>query len=453
MPYFPAYLDLVDKRVLLTGIGSQLGARLATLRRAGAKVRVVAPIPPAGPAEEWHSREFCPNDLDDVGLAISVSSQPEEQEAVAREARLRAIPVNILDRPDLSTFMIPAVVERGEVVIGISTGGVSPSLAKRVQAEIEKLLPQRLTELARFAASFRDGVRLKLTDPEERRSFWRRTLEGPIADLVLAGETTRAREAMLRTLNTPAPRELGVVYLVGAGPGDPDLLTLAAYRALQAADIVLHDELVSDEILALVRKDAEVVSVGRRNGDHRQSQSETNRRLVVEAKASRRVVRLKSGDPFIFGRGGEELDHCRRQGVKAVVVPGVTAALGCAAYAGVPLTHRDAASTLVLMTGHRKSEEAASEPEQETIAVYMALSNVAAVAERLKRRGLHGGVPIAIIENGTRADERATYGVLADLPELATRHKNGGAALLLVGETVRLAPAWSPLQETWSAAW
>jgi len=342
------------------------------------------------------------------------------------------------------------VIERGDMVIGISSGGVSPLLARRIRARLEALLPARLSDLARFAASFRDAVKARISGADDRRRFWERVLDGPVADLVLAGDDTKARETMLGILNRAQPEPEGVVHLVGAGPGDPELLTLAAFRALQQADIVLYDALVGPDILAHARREAELVPVGRRKGDHRHSQDETNRRMVAEARAGRRVVRLKGGDPYVFGRGGEERDHCRAHGVKVVGVPGITAALGCAADAGIPLTHRDDSAAITVLTGHRRKDRDAAPGE--TVVVYMANSNVDEVGARLRERGFDDESPVAIVENGTRPDVRVSTGVLADLPALAARHAGGGPTLLVAGEVVRHADAWIEPEQR-SVAW
>jgi uroporphyrin-III C-methyltransferase/precorrin-2 dehydrogenase/sirohydrochlorin ferrochelatase len=375
-------------------------------------------------------------------------------EGVSARARARNIPVNVVDRPDLSTFVVPAVVDRGDVVVAIGTGGASPVLARRVRAWIEAVLPSRIGELAALLRRYRQrfaAVRHKSVSP---RRFWERVVDGPIAQAVLAGRTHAAEAALTRAINESALPQQGaqdgmkggIVYLVGAGPGDPDLLTLRALQVLQSADVVLYDDLVGEAVLDRTRRDAERVFVGKRKGQPGIGQDEINRRMVEAARCGRTVVRLKGGDPFIFGRGGEELDHLRQANITTVVVPGVTAALGCAAEAGLPLTYRNEATRLTFVTAHRAEEAAATDwstlaDPQTTVVVYMGLASAQAVRDGLIAAGRAANTPAGVLARGTRPDTKAVVGTLADLPVLA-QQAGEGPALLVIGEVVARCDAW-----------
>jgi uroporphyrin-III C-methyltransferase/precorrin-2 dehydrogenase/sirohydrochlorin ferrochelatase len=315
-----------------------------------------------------------------------------------------------------------------------------------LRARIEAALPARLDELAKFAGAFRSAVQGVIGTTQGRRRFWERVIDGPIGDAVLAGKGDSARSQMLSSLNGEQPNSdgQGAVYIVGAGPGDPDLLTLRALRLMQHADVVLYDELVGREVLDYVRRDAERIYVGKSKANHSKSQEAINALLVEHAKLGKRVLRLKGGDPFVFGRGGEELEAVRRNGIEAIVVPGITAALGCAAAAGIPLTHRDLASAVTFVTGHARNGEPVADWQalaraDHTIVVYMGLSSAGTVASRLTEAGLDTGTPVAIIERGTRPDQKVTVGSLAELPKLAAGHAMGGPALIIIGKVAALA--------------
>jgi uroporphyrin-III C-methyltransferase/precorrin-2 dehydrogenase/sirohydrochlorin ferrochelatase len=358
------------------------------------------------------------------------------------------MPVNVVDRPDLSSFIMPAIVERDPVVIGISTGGAAPLLARRIRATIEALLPARLGRLVRFAESFRGSVQATIPDARARLRFWERFFEGPLAGAVLAGDESTAREQMLSLVNRPqaAPRPAGVVHIVGAGPGDPDLLTLRALRLMQQADVVVYDKLVGPEILDYARRDAERIYVGKSKGNHARTQDQINELLVVHARTGKRVLRLKGGDPFIFGRGGEEREHLRRAGVRVEVVPGITAATGCAAATGIPLTHRDHAAAATFVTGHGRNGEpdldwAALARIRHTLVIYMGVSTAGRTAARLIEHGMAPDTPVAVVENGTLESQKTAIGTLAHLGALVAEHGIAGPAIIVVGEVVREADA------------
>ena len=455
MDNLPLFFRLRARPVLLVGAGAAAEAKARLLLAAGAEVCVVAPRGVAAFDDwagqgvlRWRRRSFEPADADGMTLVIGAVGNIDTDTAVATAARAAGVPVNIVDRPALSSFIVPAIVDRSPVTIGISTNGTSPVLARRLRERIETLLPANLGRLARFLDSFRGAVKAKVDGFDARRRLWEEIVDGPIARDVLAGRETDAREAMLSRINRRHPDipAQGHVDIVGAGPGDPELLTLKALRALQDADIVIYDRLIGDGILDLVRRDAERIYVGKARSNHAVPQDEINTLLVSHARAGRRVVRLKGGDPFVFGRGGEELEQLRAAGISAAVIPGITAATGCAASAGLPLTHRDHASAVTFVTGHGVDGEpdvdwAALARPRHTLVVYMGATRAGSLAARLIDHGRAPETPIAIIENGTRADERIITGTLATIPALVRSARVGAPALIVIGEVAALADA------------
>jgi uroporphyrin-III C-methyltransferase/precorrin-2 dehydrogenase/sirohydrochlorin ferrochelatase len=448
MHSFPGFLNLQDRLVLVTGGGEHAARKIRLLARAGARIRVVAndlnpeifSLVAEGAAE--HHAAFSPESLDGVRLVISAYGDARD-EAVAEAAQQRGLLVNVVDRADLSDFTVPAIVERGDITIGISSNGTAPLLLGRIRAQIEALLPARLGDVAALAGEFRGTVARVIGDAAKRKRFWQRVFDGPVAARALAGDRAGARAALMSELNSQQDELLGQITLVGAGPGDPDLLTIAAQRALMDADIVLYDALVSPEILDRVRRDAERVSVGKRKGKHSIGQDEINALLAEHATAGKRVVRLKAGDPFIFGRGGEEMDYLKERGIAVSVIPGITAALGCAAAAGIPLTHRELSHGISLVSGQLKDGEenfawADRAVTGETVVVYMGLSQAAHIRDRLIAAGASPALPVALIENGTRADQQVSAGSLYTLPALATQHGDG-PVLLIIGKVAAYA--------------
>src|SRR5215510_15077028 len=396
MRFLPVFLDLQSGVVVLVGSGEPALSKLRLLDAAGARVRWYAgggDVEPAGIAGLRDGR-VTPGigdprcaDWSDV-IAVVVAAGALLDADIASCARALRIPVNVVDRPDLSTFIVPAIVDRGDVVVAIGTGGAAPVLARRLRARIEALLPQRIGYLASLMGKYRARLNAAITSLADRRRFWEQVIDGPIGRAVLAGQP-HGEALLAEAIDNGAPaKRVGTVHLVGAGPGDPDLLTLRALQALQGADIVFYDELVTAGILDRARRDAERVFVGKRRGEPGIGQDEINRRLVEAARSGRNVVRLKGGDPFIFGRGGEELEHLRKANIPVVVVPGITAALGCAAEAGLPLTYRNEASRLVFVTAHRADDAAATDwsalaDPQTTLVVYMGLASAAAIRDGL----------------------------------------------------------------------
>ena len=460
MDYFPVFLDLKGRRVLIVGGGEAATRKLRLLQKAGAHVAVVArrvsdEIERSG--AKLTRRGFVAGDVLGHTIVFAASEDHDLDDRVAEAASARGIPYNVVDRAESSSFILPAIVERDPVVIAISSGGAAPVLARRLREAIERLLPTRLGRLARFADGFRGAIKGLLPDSTQRRRFWERFFDSPVAEAVLAGNEGKAREGMLTLVNRRAadPCEPGMVHLVGAGPGSPDLLTLRALQVMQRADVVVYDRLVGLQILDLVRRDAERLYVGKAAGRHSLPQDEINALLARLAGEGKRVVRLKGGDPFIFGRGGEELAYLRGRAIATEVVPGITAALGCAASVGLSLTHRDHAQVLNLVSAESKNGEpeidwaSLAQPRQ-TLAIYMGVGAAGRIAQRLIGSGLAGATPVAVVENGTLPDQRGVVGRLDGLKALIRESGIAGPAIIFVGEAARavkgeiaVAPRWA----------
>ncbi len=459
MRSFPLFLKLQERSVLLAGNGDAAAAKLRLLVAAGARVRVFADAPTAelrAAVRElgvsWNAAPVTSADLRHVELVFGAYGDDAADAALSDLARSVGKLVNIVDRPELSDFTMPAIVDRGEIVVAVSTHGASPVLAQRVRAAIESVLPPALGRLARFAQRFRSAIQARIDDNPSRRRFWDQVLSGPIGQAVLAGDERRAARDLIRAVNRHEPKaETGHVSLVGAGPGDPELLTLRAARALREADVIVYDKLVDPSVLDYARREARRIYVGKSKGDHTLPQNEINALLIAEAKAGRHVVRLKGGDPFVFGRGGEEMDTLVAANVRVDVVPGITAATGCAAYAGLPLTHRDHASSVTFVSGHSRdglAKDGIAELDwqslangRQTIVVYMGLSVAGEIAGKLIGAGLSAATPIAIIENGTRWDQRVVKGELSQITALVRDHGIAAPSLLVIGEVTRAAEA------------
>jgi uroporphyrin-III C-methyltransferase / precorrin-2 dehydrogenase / sirohydrochlorin ferrochelatase len=458
MRFLPVFLDTCAGVVILVGSGESARGKLRLLRAAGAHVRWFSRdvdvaeemLTLSGPGRlEISFGDPLKADLADAVAVVSAAGDALDAQIAAR-ARRHRIPVNVVDRPELSTFIFPAVVDRGEVVVAIGTGGASPVLARRLRELIEALLPTRIGELAQLIGRHRRRFAAVPRALSPRR-FWENIIAGPIAEAVLAGRSDEAEARLVAAIDGDGARgssagKAETVFLVGAGPGDPDLLTLRALHALADADVVFYDELVTAAVLDRARRDAEQVFVGKRRGEAGIGQDEINRRLVAAARAGRRVVRLKGGDPFIFGRGGEELEYLRAAGVPVVVVPGVTAALGCAAEAGLPLTFRNEAGKLAFITAQRAEEAAAIDwssltDRQTTLVVYMGLASAAAVRDGLIAAGRDGETPAAVLARGTRPDSQAAVGRLDELAALASE-VGEGPAILVIGEVVARSTPW-----------
>ena len=450
MAHFPVFFDLSDRAALVVGGGELAARKIRLLRKTGARVTVVAPhvnaeiaglIADGGVAHR--SRGFVAGDVIGHAIVIAASGLEWVDGRVSEAARQAGIPVNAVDRRELSDFIVPAIIDRDPIVVAVSSGGTAPVLARRLRERIEAMLPSRLGDLARFAERFRSTV-AAVVPSAARRRFWENFFAGPVAGQVLAGSARSAREAMLGLVNAQTRIEAGSVAIVGAGPGDPDLLTLRALRLLQDADVIVHDRLVGEGVLELARRDAERIFVGKARGNHSLSQDGINALLAARAQAGQRVVRLKGGDPFVFGRGGEEVEHLRARGIAVEVVAGITAATGCAAAAGLPLTHRDMAQSVTFVTAHARDGEpqldwrALATPRQ-TLVVYMGVAVADRLASRLIEHGLSADTPVAVIENGTLPTQRVVTGTLRDLGLLITERGIAGPAALVIGEVARLA--------------
>jgi uroporphyrin-III C-methyltransferase/precorrin-2 dehydrogenase/sirohydrochlorin ferrochelatase len=444
--HLPLFFDLAGRRVVVVGEGAAADRRADLVRSAGADVQRI------------DSATIQTSDFRGAVAAFIATGDADRDAAAQRAAKSAGVPVNVADRPALCDFILPAIVDRDEIVVAVSTGGASPTLATLLRGRIEAALPERLGAVARLAATFRAQVAALIAEPARRRAFFRRLVEGPAARLALAGDDAGARRVALGELDA-ARRHMaptGIAHIVGAGPGDPDLLTLRAAQLLQEADVILHDDLVPPAILARARRDAEMVAVGKRalkrNGGRASwAQADINAELVRRVRAGQTVVRLKAGDPFVFGRGGEEIEALREAGLPVAVVPGITAALGCAASAGIPLTHRRIASAVTFVSGHSAAENQGTGREVQwpalaaqghTLAIYMGATEAASVRDRLLGAGADPNTPVAIVENGTRPDERVSLGRLADLARLAVPHNargDAGPSLIIVGDVAALA--------------
>jgi len=449
MRLFPAFFYTDNAHVTVFGGGEEARRKVRLLAKTTAQITVIidTEIDP-GFAQEFAGRiTIAPRDmagqaLDRSKFAIIACRTQENCDQSIIWAREYGIPINVVDQPEECDFTVPSILERGEIVAAVGSGGAAPVLAKRVRTSLEALMPQNMGPLSEIARDFRPRVFEALDDSTKRRQFWETALNGAPADLALDGKFDEAKAAMETLLQeTVAPADtMGAVHIVGAGPGDPELLTLKAFRLIQNADIVFHDRLVSDEIMDLVRRDATRVSVGKAKANHSVPQAEIHDLMIKAVQDGQRVVRLKGGDPFVFGRGGEEVEALRGAGIEASVVPGISAALGCAASAGLPLTHRDHAQTLTFVTGHAKSGDvpdldwqALAKPAQ-TVVVFMGVGTAPKISENLIRAGRAASTPVAVLENGTRPDEIRVFGTLAELPQLIERAGIKGPALLVIGE-------------------
>ncbi|RVT99248.1 uroporphyrinogen-III C-methyltransferase [Rhodovarius crocodyli] len=427
MRHFPAFLKLDGRTVLVLGLGEVSDRKAEPLAAAGAVLRRAA--------------RFTPELLDGCALAVGADAPEAELFALSEAAQARGIPVNIVDRPELCSFIMPAIIERDDVTVAVSTGGAAPVLARMIRSRIEAALPPMIGRVAALGEKFQAAVRARLPNLPARRAFLERAFSGRPAELAQAGRQAEAEAAFAEQLESADVTPPGMVYLVGGGPGAADLLTLRAQRLLGEADVIVHDKLVGEAVMAMARRDAERIFVGKSRANHCLPQEEINRLLVRLARQGKRVVRLKGGDPFVFGRGGEEAQELAREGVAFEVVPGVTAALACAAQAGIPLTHRGVARVLTFVTGHTKEgrldlDFAALARPGQTLAIYMGITTMPQLLEGLTSHGLPAATPAALIERGGTPDQRELRGPLAQLVAQAPGWVAGGPALLVIGEAV-----------------
>lgn len=450
MEFLPLFHNLKRQTVLVVGGGEIALRKARLLSEAGAVLRVVAPEVEAQLVELVEQgggrllvRGYAPEDLNDCVLAIAATDDEALNERVSQDARVRGLPVNVVDSPQLCSVIFPAIVDRSPLVIAVSSGGDAPVLARLIRARIETWIPAVYGQLAGLAKRFRAQVKASLPDVQQRRVFWEEVFDGPVAERALAGQMHEAEHMLQGKLDGALPKALGEVYLVGAGPGDPDLLTFRALRLMQQADVVLYDRLVAPAILDLCRRDADRIYVGKRRAEHAVPQQEINQLLVSLAKAGKRVLRLKGGDPFIFGRGGEEIEELAAHSVPFQVVPGITAASGCAAYAGIPLTHRDYAQSVRFVTGHLKDGScdlpwAELVAPSQTLVFYMGLVGLPVICQQLTAHGRADSTPVALIQQGTTHNQRVFTGTLADLPARVANEQVQAPTLVIVGEVVQL---------------
>ncbi|WP_339329971.1 siroheme synthase CysG [Aeromonas hydrophila] len=454
MDYLPIFCRLDNKSVLLVGGGEVAERKARLLLDAGAQLTVVAPeLDPelaelaANGSIEWLAGEFAPQQLTGKWLVVAATDRREVNALVYQSANQARIFANVVDDPKRSSFIMPSIIDRSPLMVAISSGGKAPVLARLLREKLEALLPQHLGAVAAFAGSLRERVKARFASMGERRRFWERLLGADRLGQALARGDSASANQLADSLFADESQTGGEVVLVGAGPGDPGLLTLHALRQMQQADVVVYDRLVSDEVMALVRRDAKRIFVGKQAGNHCVPQEGINQLLLDEAKKGQRVVRLKGGDPFIFGRGGEELETLVGSGIGFQVVPGITAASGCAAYAGIPLTHRDHAQSVRFVTAHGKGGAQDLDwpllaKDKQTLVFYMGLSSCATIREQLLTHGKAGDTPVALIERGTQPSQRVIRGTLDQLPELAVGVES--PALIMVGSVVTLADqlAW-----------
>jgi uroporphyrin-III C-methyltransferase/precorrin-2 dehydrogenase/sirohydrochlorin ferrochelatase len=452
MKQLPIFLTIRHKACLVVGAGSIAARKIGLLLKAGADVSVVASEIGSEVSELEKQgaircllRNYEPTDLKGIKLVIAATNNAQLNADISIMAQAENILVNVVDNPELCSFLMPSIIDRNPIQIAISTGGASPVLARLIRSKLEASIPSAYGELAKLVENYRTKVKQAFANVDLRRRFWESVLEGPVSEFALSGRMNEA-ETMLSELIQSAdsdPEYQGEVYLVGAGPGDPDLLTFKALRLMQKCDVVVYDRLVSEPIMALVRRDAEKIYAGKASANHSISQENINQLLVRLAKQGKRVLRLKGGDPFVFGRGGEEIGELIEDDIEFQVVPGITAASGCTTYAGIPLTHRDHSQACIFVTGHRKVDGddlnwAMLSHANQTVVFYMGLDNVQRICDALKKHGRHENTPAALIEKGTTPDQRVLVGDLNTLPDLVKNNNVRAPTLIVVGEVVDL---------------
>ncbi|WP_198243523.1 siroheme synthase CysG [methane-oxidizing endosymbiont of Gigantopelta aegis] len=451
MDYFPLFLKLKQKDCLVIGGGEVAARKIDLLRRAEAKITVIAEnfsasvqTLAAKKSVTLIKKTFADTDLDKQFLIVCATNDRPLNQHIATLAKQRGILINVVDNPDLCSFIFPAIIDRSPIIAAVSSGGASPVLARLLRAKIESLIAPGYGKLARLAEKYRSKVKQHFKIPAQRRIFWEQVLQGEIAERVFQGQESQAEQRIQALLNQqPEQSIVGEVYLVGAGPGDPDLLTLRALRLMQQADVVVYDRLVSPKILDMTRRDSEKIYVGKQRNNHSLPQESINDLLARLALAGKRVVRLKGGDPFIFGRGGEEMETLISKKIPFQVVPGITAASGCASYAGIPLTHRDHAQSCTFVTGHLKDGSINLNWQQlatsnQTIVIYMGLVGLAQICQSLIEHGCPKTHPIAIIQQGTTDNQRVITGTLATLPDKIKYEALTAPTLIIIGTVVTL---------------
>ncbi len=456
MEFLPVFLNVRGTRCLIVGGGEIAYRKAVLLDRAGAQLLVVAPEISQQLQDLLRQgnglvqqRDFLESDLDAVLLVVAATDDEALNAHVSALAQKRGLQVNVVDRPELCTFIVPAIVDRSPVVIAISSSGSSPILTRQLKEKLETVIPGSYGRLAELLRGYRAEVKHTISDFTKRSRFWERVLSGPMPEMVFSGKEEEARSYLDQALAGAEDLPVqGEVYLVGAGPGDPELLTLKALRLMYEADVVLYDRLVSKEILQKVRPDAEKIHVGKQRADHTVPQEQINAMLVRLAREGKKVLRLKGGDPFIFGRGGEEIDQLAEAGIPFQVIPGITAASGCACYAGIPLTHRDYSQSVRFVTGHLKEgsveldwDQLAS--EHQTVVFYMGLVGLENICEQLMIHGMSRDMPIALIQQGTTQNQKVVTGTLETMAEIVKAANVQPPTLIIVGRVVKLQRQYS----------
>jgi len=451
MELLPIFLNIKNRRCVIVGGGEVAYRKASLLAKAGASLCIVAEQVSdelQALCEEHggiiHHQAFEASILQNAVLIVAATNDLNINQQVSAFAKENSIPVNVVDQPDLCTFIMPSIVDRSPVLIAISSGATSPVLTRKLKELNETMIPARIDRLATLLGSYRTRVKQQINDFSQRIRFWEDLLDSEVPELVYSGQDEAADKLIQQRLESSKTHTAsGEVYLVGAGPGDPDLLTLRALRLMHKADVVLYDRLVSEEIMSKLRPDAEKIHVGKAKSDHTVPQESINQMLVRLAREGKKVLRLKGGDPFIFGRGGEELETLAASNIPFQVVPGITAASGCASYAGIPLTHRDYSQSVRFVTGHTKEGAVQLDWEmlvrgQQTLVFYMGLSGLKIICDKLVRHGMTPSTPIALIQQGTTRTQNVLVGDLSTMPGLVESNEIKAPTIIIVGEVVRL---------------
>ncbi len=450
MDFLPLFFNINNASTLVVGNGDSAARKVELLLKAGAKVNLCADRPVNALQALIDSSKitlvssnFTPELLDGIVLVVAATAESIKDDNIATLAKARNLPVNVVNYADKSSFIFPSIIDRSPIIAAVSSSGSLPVLTRLLRSRLESNIPQSFGRLAELASKYRTQVKNKFPDVNQRRRFWEHHLEGLFAEKIFSGHESESLKILETSLNEDTFSPSGEVYLVGAGPGDPDLLTFKALRLMRQADIVLFDRLVSPAILDLVRSDAERVDVGKERANHTLPQQQINELLVTLAKQGKRVLRLKGGDPFIFGRGGEEIDRLSGEGIPFQVVPGITAASGCSSYAGIPLTHRDYSQSVRFITGHLK-DDTCNLPwldyvqKNQTLVFYMGLVGLSIICKQLIANGMSAEMPIALVSKGTTKDQKVVIGTLTTMPELVKTEKVKAPTLIIIGEVVSL---------------
>ena len=451
MDHLPIFINVRQNPCLVIGGGDIALRKINLLIKAQAKVDCLSPLFCEGITNLSQNgdvnliqKRFESDDIKDYAIIIASTDDSSVNALISKSAKKARIPVNVVDSPELSSFILPSIVDRSPVIIAVSSAGRAPVLARIIRAKLETIIPSAYGVLAEIAGEYRQKVKDRFSKIKDRRAFWESIFSGVIAEKVFSGRINEAKDDIDKQLKRASEIDLGEVYLVGAGPGDPDLLTFKALRLIQQADVVLYDRLVSKGVMELVRRDSELIYVGKKGGSQESTrQIDINDQLVELAKSGKRVCRLKGGDPFIFGRGGEEIESLSEHGIPFQVVPGITAASGCSSYAGIPLTHRDYSQSCRFVTAHLKNGTT-NLPwdefviDQQTIVFYMALSGANYICQKLMEHGMDKDMPIAIIEKGTMPEQKVYISSLTKLPDLLATEDIHAPTLMIVGEVVKL---------------